>query len=103
MDSMINTFLTTAATVISGMVLYIIKRYFGQHHETEQKRDIAKAKENELILRSLNALGKLTVANSIALRDGKTNGEMSAALREYESVEKELYSYLVTSYTDSLA
>ena len=103
MDSMINTFLTTAATVISGMVLYVIKRYFGQHRETEQKRDIAKAKENELILRSLNALGKLTVANSIALRDGKTNGEMSTALREYEGVEKELYSYLVASYTDSLA
>ena len=103
MDSMINMSLTTIATVISGMLLFVIKRYFGQHRESELRRDCAKAKENELILRSLNALGKLTVANSIALRDGKTNGEMSAALKEYETVEKELYSYLIASYTDTLA
>lgn len=103
MDSIISTFLTTAATVISGVLVFIIKRYFGQHRENELKRESAKAKESELILRSLNALGKLTVANTIALRDGRTNGEISTALEEYGKVEKELYSYLVTSHTDSFA
>ena len=103
MDSVISTLLTTAATVISGVLLFIIKRYFGQHRENELRRENAKAKESELILRSLNALGKLTVANTIALRDGKTNGEISTALEEYGKVEKELYSYLVTSHTDSFA
>ena len=44
----------------------------------------------------IEALGKLTVANSIALRDGRTNGEMSSALKEYEQVEKELYASLVS-------
>ena len=102
MDSVISMLLTTLATAISGAILFFMKRYFCEHHEIENRRDSAKAKESALILRSLNALGKLTVANSIALRDGKTNGEMSHALKEYESVERELYSYLVDSRTDSI-
>lgn len=87
---------STAATVISGAVLFALKRFFNGHQERELRRDRMKAKENELILRSLNALGRLCVANCIALRDGKTNGEMSGALCEYERVEKELYSYLIS-------
>ena len=102
MDSFISMLLTTLATAISGAILFFMKRYFCEHHEIENRRDNAKAKESALILRSLNALGRLTVANSIALRDGKTNGEMANALKEYESVEKELYSYLVETCTDSI-
>lgn len=102
MDSVISMSLTSIATVISGVVLFFMKRYLGEHHDIECRRDNAKAKESALILRSLNALGKLTVANSIALRDGKTNGEMASALKEYESVEKELYAYLVESCTENI-
>ena len=102
MDSVISMSLTTVATVISGAILFFMKRYFGEQHASEIRREDAKIKENALILRSLNALGKLAVANSIALRDGKTNGEMSSALSEYERVEKELYSYLVDSCVDSI-
>ena len=43
-----------------------------------------------------NYVGKLTTATCIALKDGRTNGEMSAALKEYEEVDKELYNYLLS-------
>ena len=66
-----------------------------------KKNEIEKAKDNALILRSLNALGKLTVANSIALRDGKTNGELSTALAEYEAIAKEMYDHLITCHSQS--
>lgn len=100
MNEVISTIVTSAATVISGLVLFFLKRFFHRQQEKEELRDRAKSDETALILRSLNALGKLTLANSIALRDGKTNGEMSCALNEYKAVEEELYRYLISNHTD---
>lgn len=97
MNEAVTTILTSCATIISGTILFLLKRFLSRQQKREEERDISKAKENSLVLRSLNALGKLTVANSIALRDGKTNGEMSSALHEYEDVEKEMYEYLISS------
>lgn len=97
MNSAISMILTCAATIISGMILFLLQRFLTRQQKKEEQNERAKATESTLILRSLNALGKLTVANSIALRDGKTNGEMGAALREYEKVEEEMYQYLITS------
>ena len=47
------------------------------------------------MIKSITALGDLTVANSIALRDGKTNGEMKKALQDYEEVNKEMLDFLI--------
>ena len=79
------------ASIVSGTVLFFLQRYFKKLDE----RDKAAAHENILILKSINALGKLTVANSIALKEGKNNGELTSALNEYKSVDKELYDYLL--------
>jgi hypothetical protein len=95
MNNLITIILTSLATVISGLLLFIVQQSLKRQREASDRRDDAKAKENVLILRSLNALGRLTMANSLALRDGKINGEMSAALNEYEDVEREMYEYLI--------
>ena len=84
------------------MLLFLLQRFFNNQQRKEEERDMEKAKDNALILRSINALGKLTVANSIALRDGKTNGEMKAALYQYEAVEKEMYEYIILHYSKSV-
>lgn len=95
MDTAITLLITSAASVFSGTVLFLIQRFFKNQQRKDEEREKDKAKQTALILKSLNALGKLTVANSIALRDGKTNGELKSALSEYEDVEKELYDYLI--------
>lgn len=100
MNDMISTIVTSAATVISGMLLFFLKRFFNCQQAQEELRDRAKSGEATLILRTLNALGKLTLANSIALRDGKSNGELTSALNEYRAVEEELYQYLISNRTD---
>ena len=79
------------ASIVSGTVLFFLQRYFKKLDE----RDKAAAHENILILKSINALGKLTVANSVALKEGKNNGELTSAMNEYKSVDKELYDYLL--------
>lgn len=96
MDAVISLALTSIATVISGFVLFYIQRVYNEQKHKESQECKEKNTENELILRSLNALGKLTVANTIALRDGKMTEEMSEVLSEYSAIEKEMYRYMVS-------
>lgn len=98
MNTAITLLITSAASVFSGTVLFLIQRFFKNQQRKDEEREKDKATQTALILKSLNALGKLTVANSIALRDGKTNGELKSALTEYEVVEKELYEYLISTH-----
>lgn len=79
------------ASIVSGTVLFFLQRHFKRIDE----RDKLTARENILILKLVNALGNLTMANSIALKEGKSNGQLSSAMEEYKAVEKELYQYLL--------
>ena len=77
------------------MVLFFLKSYFTKQEAKEKEREKRKAKENVLILKSIDAIGKLTYANAIAIRDGRTNGELKEALSEYHEVREDLYEYLL--------
>lgn len=99
MEEILSVLISLIATVVSGMAVFFLKRFFRARETREQAREQLAAEETVLILRSINAIGKLTLANSIALRDGKTNGEMTNALQEFEKVEKELYLFLLEAST----
>lgn len=92
---MTATILSLCASFISGVTLYFVQRFFKRREDKEKEKDAAEKRENILILKSVNAIGKLTEANAIAIRDGRTNGELHAALDEYGKVDKELYEYLL--------
>jgi len=87
--------ISIGAGVISGAALFFIQRYFKKKDKLDDERDKSKAKENVLILKSIKSIGGLTVANSISLKNGRTNGELTSALEEYEKVDNELYDYLL--------
>lgn len=87
--------ISVASSIISGMVLFFLQRYFKKKARKDEERDKQKAKENILILKSVNAVGKLTHANAVAIRDGKTNGEMHEAMETYAEVKDEMYEYLL--------
>lgn len=82
-------------SVVSGTALFLLQRWFKKKDARDEIRDEAKAKENILIIKSINAVGHLTEATAIALESGKTNGEIHRALKEYGEVDKELYNYLL--------
>jgi hypothetical protein len=77
------------------MALFLLQRYLKQKDKSDEVRESALARENILILKSINAMGKLTYANAIAIRDGKHNGQMHDAMKEYEEINTELYDYLL--------
>ena len=80
-----------------------------QEREEERKRQdaihAAQRRENILVLTSLHTIGKLTYANSIAIKDHKVNGVMADALKNYEESRDELSDFLreqaVSSIHDS--
>lgn len=79
--NVISIIISTGASVISGMALFFLQRYFKKKEKREAERDRVRRRENVLLMKSLDAVGKLTYANAIAIRDGKTNGEMHEATR----------------------
>ena len=87
--------ISISASLISGGALFFLQRYFKKKDKLDEERDAVLAEENVLILKSINAVGKLTYANALAIRDGKQNGHMLDALKGYEEVNDELYQYLL--------
>ena len=96
---MTATIISICASIISGSVLFFLKRYFDKRDKEEKERDRTRAKENFLILKSIDAVGKLTYADAIAIRDGKTNGEMAEAIQNYKKANQELYEFLLEQST----
>ena len=82
-------------SVVSGTALFLLQRWFRQKDKRDEQAEKVLAKENVLIIKSINAVGKLTEATAIGLVDGKLNGEIHSALKEYSTVDKEMYNYLL--------
>lgn len=100
MNSILSLIITLTASVFSGIVVFLFKNFLRRQQEKEEMREKEKATETALILRSLIALGKLTVANTLALRDGKSRKEINEALKEYKDVEAALYEHLISSHVE---
>ena len=70
---MIAIIISIAGSIVSGMVLFFLQHFFKKRQKEEESREERNHKKDVLIIKSINAIGELTVANSIALRDGKIN------------------------------
>ncbi len=92
---MVAIIISVGSSIVSGMVLYFLQRFFKKKDKRDEERDAIKQRENILILKSIDAVGKLTYADSIAIRDGKTNGEMKSAIEAYKKADQELYEFLL--------
>ena len=93
--NVISIIISTGASVISGMALFFLQRYFKKKEKREAERDRVRRRENVLLMKSLDAVGKLTYANAIAIRDGKKNGEMHEAMESYNESKDEMYDYIL--------
>ena len=87
--------ISISASLVSGGALFFLQRYFKRKDKQDEKRDAVKAKESILTLKSINAIGKLTYANALAIQNQTLNGEMHDAMETYSEVNEELYEYLL--------
>ena len=87
--------ISISASILSGMILFFLQRFFKKQEKRETERSRTSAKENILIMKSINAIGELTYANTIAIRDGKVNGDLKEALVDYQEIKEDMYEYLL--------
>ena len=80
---MIAIIISTCASIISGMVLFFLQRFFKKKQKVDEERDRAKAKENLLILKSIDEDGKFKYKDTVATRERKTNGEHKKKTKNY--------------------
>jgi len=75
----------------------ILYRHFRKVEKFTEQAETKRVKKDLLVLKSLKALGELSMANSVALKDGKCNGSLDRAQKQFEKVEKELNDFLLES------
>lgn len=69
--------------------------YIEKQKEKEKIEHIkTRKKENLLTMHMIKAIGKLSYANSIAIKEGKVNGVMDEAIIYYISTSREMTDFL---------
>ena len=69
-----------------GFILWYIEHIIKKRDEQEKERDKDRQEFEILVLESINANTDLCIANNIALKNGKCNGESERAMeRVYET------------------
>ena len=69
-----------------------------KQREKENKEHIqARKKENLLTMHMIKAIGKLSYANSMAIKEGKVNGVMEDAIKYYNQTNMEMTEFMQES------
>ncbi|MCK9444546.1 MAG: hypothetical protein M0Q14_08475 [Tissierellaceae bacterium] len=65
-----------------------------ERDKESKERAEARKQENLLTMRMIKAVGKLSYANSVAIKEGKVNGVMEEALIYYRDASNEMTEFL---------
>ena len=68
----------------------------------QEERDAAQKQKDVLVIKAINASLALGEATAIALKNGKTNGETTAALEYSKDVKHDLKNFLVEQGVEHL-
>jgi len=94
---MLPYIISSIASVLSGAILYFMQRHFKKADKRACEAEERSTNKDILVLKTLKALGELTMANAIALKNGHTNGELKKAQNTFEDVDKELNDFLISN------
>ena len=81
-------------SAITGLCFHFLKMKMEKNDAREEERDRARIQNELLIISSVCATMNLAEATAKAIRDGTTNGEMTAALYSVAEVKKEQQEFL---------
>ena len=108
--------MTFLSPIVSALVIWYIQRQYlrrekirdaqiAEERKRQEKREADKARELKaradtrkqeslLTMRMMKAVGQLSYANSVAIREGKVNGVMQEALVYYRETSSEFSKFL---------
>lgn len=88
--SIIISVLSIAATICC---VFLAAKIHSSQKKANKRAD-ERAEEGELMLRMVHAVGQLTVGTALALKHGKTNGELDDGLEELAACEKDYTNFM---------
>lgn len=84
--------------IVPSIIVSIVMLYWGRRQAKRDakadSRAVVRKEESLLCLKVNMATAKMAEATALAVKRGKTNGEMTEALEELEAVKKEYYGFL---------
>lgn len=114
--------MTFLSPIASALIIWYIQRQYlrrekirdeqiAEERKRQEKREADKERELSAIadsrkqeslitMRMMKAIGKLSYANSIAIKEGKVNGVMEEALMYYRETSNEMTEFLQEKATD---
>lgn len=89
-------------SAIVGFALRRIEKKMDEDRQTRETQEKARKQHERFLVEMLTASAALGKANAIALKNGKCNGETSAALAYLEKVKHEQRDFLTRQGIDHL-
>jgi hypothetical protein len=86
--------LMSIPSAFTGFCFWVIQKSINKKEEKRDEADKAREKNEILLIRSVGAAIALGEATAHAIRDGKCNGEMSAALEYAQKVKHEQKDFM---------
>lgn len=102
MSEISTFFVSIAPAIITSIALFYMQRKQNRRDRQVDSLSAAKQKESLLSMKMLIATLKLAEATAIAMRDGKCNGEIKAAVTECESAKNAYYDFLNSKAYETL-
>jgi hypothetical protein len=90
----LNALLSLAPSILTGLVLFYWQRRQRKRDKLTDERAEHRRKESLLMLDMISANSSLTKATAIAVKEGKSNGEMTVAMEGYEAARKRYFAFL---------
>jgi hypothetical protein len=94
--------ITAVVSGVVGLCFHGIKKRMDDEKKKQEEREEARRKYEIFQVKTLTAVTALSKANAIALKNGKCNGETSAALAYLETVKHEQRDFLTEQGIDHL-
>jgi len=89
-------------SAFTGFCFWMVERKIDKREKAREKKESAREKNECLMIKGIGAAIALGEATAHAIRDGKCNGEMSAALDYAQKVKHEQKDFLTEQGVGSL-
>ncbi len=102
MEITFNNLLAVLPSAITGFGLWAIQNSLKKREVKAEEKEKAREKNEILVIRSVGAAISLGEATACAIRDGKCNGELTAALEYARDVKHEQKDFMLEQSTKNL-
>ena len=89
-----------APSLVVALIMLYINRKIDRHDAANTAFRERQVQAEELTMELSSAAASLSLACAVAMKRGRTNGEVEQAIQEYNTAKKNYYSFINKSYIE---